>query len=366
MSCTPPDSPEVEEGSPFGGIECDDSSPEPVQRVGELEDQEEDNILPFVSVSVELHEETDGNSNSNNEDLNCEAIIAEPDVTLHEDETLESVPHVTLQEMEMVESTPDLRSEEMESVESTPDISLDMHNYGDEDVGNVPDSTGQDINEDSVASFDSTVIKAEPLEPDYDQIQKTYINDFIYSNASSFDEGSNSNLDDTKEEPKGSPLARFPTIVKAVETADYETLQVLFHLLYQRSAWDTQEVLIHGLLEFSGFPFNQNSDEYTNRMYLLQSQPHDMLAKIGTILGLENQKMLNDPVKHRQELISTIMNFLSKPCKKTKCIRIVDICRVMQRISMAKERAIIINIPKQAATKPKNIDIGRKEKKKNY
>ncbi|GIY53530.1 DEK_C domain-containing protein [Caerostris darwini] len=325
--------------------------PEPVQRMGEVEDQEEDNILPFVSVSVELHEETDGNSNSNNEDLNCEAIIAEPDVTLHEDDTLESVPHVTLheddtlesvphvtlheddtlesvphvtlQEMEMVESTPDLRSEEMESVESTPDISLDMHNYGDEEIGNVPDSTGQDINEDSVASFDSTVIKPEPLEPDYDQIQKTYINDFIYSNASSFDEGSNSNFDDTKEEPKGSPLARFPTIVKAVETADYETLQVLFHLLYQRSAWDTQEVLIHGLLEFSGFPFNQNSDEYTNRMYLLQSQPHDMLAKIGTILGLENQKMLNDPVKHRQELISTIMNFLSKPCKKTKCIRIV-------------------------------------------
>lgn len=32
---------------------------------------------------------------------------------------------------------------------------------------------------------------------------------FVFRVASSFDEGSNSTFDDTREEPKGSPLGRF-------------------------------------------------------------------------------------------------------------------------------------------------------------
>lgn len=43
----------MEEGSPFGGAECDESSPEPQP----TEDQEEENLYPFDSLAVEYYED---------------------------------------------------------------------------------------------------------------------------------------------------------------------------------------------------------------------------------------------------------------------------------------------------------------------
>ncbi|GBL92721.1 General transcription factor II-I repeat domain-containing protein 2A [Araneus ventricosus] len=286
----------VEEGSPFGGAECDDSSPEPAQ-VSEDHEQGEENLFPFVNVSVELYEGPDAAANTNAKDSE--------------------------QNNEASNDTAAPKSPEVENVETTPDLNLHMDD--DDDRDDVPDSTGPDTKDASLTSdvYDTTVIKSEPLEPDYKQLHKTYIEDFIYSNASSFDEGSNSNFDDSREEHKGSPLSRFPKVVKAVEQAEYETLQVLFQLLYQRSAWDTQEVLAHGILEFSGFNFGPNSEDYFNREMLLRTQPDEMLAKIGILLGLEQQvqKMLTDLQKARPELIGGIMYFLSRPSKKTRTFR---------------------------------------------
>ncbi|CAL1262904.1 unnamed protein product [Larinioides sclopetarius] len=298
MSGTPPESPEVEEGSPFGGAECDDSSPEPAQQIPEDHEQGEENLFPFVNVSVELFEGPDAAANAKSSEQNNEAS-----------------------------NTAAPKSPEVENVETTPDLNLHMDDEDDRD--NVPDSTGPGTNENSLTAsdvYDTTVVKSEPVDADYKQLHKTYIEDFIYSNASSFDEGSNSNFDDSREEHKGSPLSRFSKIVKAVEQAEYETLQVLFQLLYQRSAWDTQEVLAHGILEFSGFNFSPNSEDYFNREMLLRTQPDEMLAKIGILLGLEQhvQKMLTDLQKARPELITGIMYFLSKPSKKTRTFRSVE------------------------------------------
>ncbi|XP_055933123.1 uncharacterized protein LOC129963093 isoform X3 [Argiope bruennichi] len=293
MSGTPPDSPEVEEGSPFGGAECDDSDPEPAQQISEDHEQGEENF-PFVNVAVELYEGPDGDASAKEPEQNNE--ISD-----------DSLP----------------KSPEVENVETTPDLNL--HIGDEEERDDVPDSTGPDMNEDSAVSdaYATTVIRSEPFEPDYKQLHKTYIEDFIYSNASSFDEGSNSNFDDSRDEPKGSSLSKFPKIVKAVEQAEYETLQVLFQLLYQRSAWDTQEVLAHGILEFSGFNFGPNSEDYFNREMLLRTQPDEMLAKIGILLGLDHQvqKMLTDLQKARPELISGIMYFLSRPSRKTRFLK---------------------------------------------
>ncbi|KAG8187517.1 hypothetical protein JTE90_019948 [Oedothorax gibbosus] len=107
-------------------------------------------------------------------------------------------------------------------------------------------------------------------------------------------------------------------IAKAVEIAEYETLQVVYQLLYQRSAWDTQQILARRILEFSGFNFSEKSEDYFNREMMLRTQPNDMLVKIGAVLGLSQiQKMLFDMDNGRADLIASIMYFLSKPNKTT-------------------------------------------------
>ncbi|GIY92791.1 hypothetical protein CEXT_188741 [Caerostris extrusa] len=58
--------------------------------------------------------------------------------------------------------------------------------------------------EDLIASFESTDPKTQSPEPNRGQLQKNCINDIRYSNISSFDDGSNSNSVDTKEECKKS------------------------------------------------------------------------------------------------------------------------------------------------------------------
>ncbi|GFU00415.1 DEK_C domain-containing protein [Nephila pilipes] len=328
MSSISPDSPEVEEGSPFGGVECEESSPEPVQLASaDYEQPDEENLFPIVNVSVELYEGPDEAANANSEissDTSKESVAKD-----QEDERIIYNPGVVSdieQQVESIESTPDVTNLDqlVERIESTPDVANFQMNA--EGNGNdVPNSSNHTVNEDSATSdaFNSdVVVKPEPYDPDY-KLQKTYIEDFIYSNASSFDEGSNSNFDDSfREEPKGSPLSRFPKIVKAFEGIEYESVQVLYQLLYQRSAWDTQEILTHGILEFSGFSFGKNSEDYFNREMMLRTQPTEMLLKIGSILNLDQvQRMLIEPDKRRDELIASIMCFLSKPNKKTRTMK---------------------------------------------
>ncbi|GFR02373.1 protein DEK [Trichonephila clavata] len=292
MSGSFPDSPEVEEGSPFGGVECEESSPEPSQLAAvEYDQPNEENLFPMANVAVELYEDPDEDTNTNSE--------------ISSEEPKESVE----------------KHEQFERIESTPDvINFQINSEG--DGKNVPNSNNQDVSEDS-DTFNSNLVKFEQYDPDYKELQKTCIENFMYSNTSSFDEGSNSNFDDSfREEPRGSQLSRFPKIVKAFEMVEYETLQGLYQLLYQRSAWDTQEILTHGILEFSGFPFSQNSEEYFNREMMLRTQPIDMLMKIGAILGLDQvQKMFADPEKGRNDLIASIMHFLSKPSKRSRSMK---------------------------------------------
>ncbi|GFY63691.1 protein DEK [Trichonephila inaurata madagascariensis] len=307
MSGSFPDSPEVEEGSPYGGVECEDSSPEPSQLAAvEYGQPNEENLFPIVNVAVELYEDPDEDTNTNSE--------------ISSEGPKES----------------DEKQEQVERIESTPDvINFQINSEG--DGKDVPDSNDQNVSEDS-DTFNSNLVKFEQYDPDYKELQKTCIENFMYSNTSSFDEGSNSNFDDSfREEPKGSPLSRFPKIVKAFEMVEYETLQVLYQLLYQRSAWDTQEILTHGILEFSGFPFSQNSEEYFNREVMLRTQPIDMLMKIGAILGLDQvQKMFVNPERGRNDLIASIMHFLSKPSKRSRSMK----SHVEEEKSLAARRPV--------------------------
>ncbi|GFU91528.1 general transcription factor II-I repeat domain-containing protein 2A [Trichonephila clavipes] len=322
MSGSFPDSPEVEEGSPYGGVECEDSSPEPSQLAAvEYGQPNEENIFPIANVAVELYEDPDENTNTNSE--------------ISSEGPKES----------------DEKHEQVERIESTPDvINFQINSEG--DGKDVTDSNNQDVSEDS-DTFNSNLVKFEQYDPDYktssgikgnhlettgrhtqripvwrqpgyrSHLEFVVERHTMITQASSFDEGSNSNFDDSfREEPKGSPLSRFPKIVKAFEMVEYETLQVLYQLLYQRSAWDTQEILTHGILEFSGFPFSQNSEEYFNREVMLRTQPIDMLMKIGTILGLDQvQKMFVNPERGRNDLIANIMHFLSKPSKRSRSMK---------------------------------------------
>ncbi|KAG8187520.1 hypothetical protein JTE90_019950 [Oedothorax gibbosus] len=152
MSNTPPEEPgydEVEEGSPFGGAECEESSPEPQQ----TEDAGEENLYPFDGcLSVEYFEDP---GETSEQPLDNAAVYD---------------GHIS-----NVESTEQSFNESADTyVEYEPDVQVNEESYDPEDL------------------------------------QKTYnYDDFMYSNASSFDDGSNSNFEENREEPKGSALGRF-------------------------------------------------------------------------------------------------------------------------------------------------------------
>ncbi|KFM71153.1 Protein DEK, partial [Stegodyphus mimosarum] len=308
MSCTPPPDTEVEEGSPVGEAICEDSSPENTMQssaateIEENTEQTDENLFPFNSVSVELYEGPEESEDSS------QTKISEYEAGVEESNN-------ETQDMQGVVNT----------VCSSPSNSRDSRTvdaiFSDASKSNLdePDACEpaavEPVAEDSSDAYDpNIVIKDEVM--DTEELQKTYIEDFLYSNTStSFDEASNSANDE-----KGCPLSRFSKIVRAVEQADYETLQMLYQLLYQRSAWDTQEILTQRILEFSGFNFSQSSEDYFNREMMLRTQPNEVLRKIGAILCLEMRKF-SDTGKERHDLIASIMEFLSKPKRKSRAPR---------------------------------------------
>ncbi|XP_071035632.1 uro-adherence factor A isoform X9 [Parasteatoda tepidariorum] len=235
-------------------------------------EQTEDQFFPFDNLSVEINEGEEENTSSKES--------SEQQSTIFEENSFN------------------------ESVENGQELSNAIENA-------VADSTVPESNESSrEATFEErNVIKTEESE----EYPATNLSDYLFSETSmNYDEGSNSASEETKEETKKYQLYRFGKIMKNVQMAEYETLQVLYQLLYQRSAWDTQEILKQRILEFSGFNFNNSSEEYFNRDMMLKTQPNEVLVKIGHVLGLDQiRSMYGGGDNARLDLISAIMQFLT-------------------------------------------------------
>ncbi|XP_042902077.1 uncharacterized protein [Parasteatoda tepidariorum] len=241
-------------------------------------EQTEDQFFPFDNLSVEINEGEEENTSSKES--------SEQQSTIFEENSFN------------------------ESVENGQELSNGIYNSNTIENA-VADSTVPESNESSrEATFEErNVIKTEESE----EYPATNLSDYLFSETSmNYDEGSNSASEETKEETKKYQLYRFGKIMKNVQMAEYETLQVLYQLLYQRSAWDTQEILKQRILEFSGFNFNNSSEEYFNRDMMLKTQPNEVLVKIGHVLGLDQiRSMYGGGDNARLDLISAIMQFLT-------------------------------------------------------
>ncbi|XP_054716430.1 uncharacterized protein LOC129225919 [Uloborus diversus] len=305
---------EVEEGSPMGGGTCEDSSPEPMMQpsveYGDEVDteQNEENHFPFDSLAVELYEAPDEENASSS--------------TPHEKNNLNvAVETYGHQNVQSVIST--ASDNAYNGQESTSSGNIYTESSKSSAVNSVSETVAisateinpsTNLSESYQPSIEMKEESPEAPEPDYKELQKTYINDFYYSNVTpSLEEPCDT------DEIVGLQLSRFNKIVKAVECCDYETLQTLYQLLYQRSAWDTQEILSQRILGFSGFNFGKNSEDYFNREMMLRTLPDNLLAKIATMISLDQVNLLMLGFsKNKMDLISRILDFLSKPQKKTR------------------------------------------------
>lgn len=279
-------------------VEIDENLPEPHVELSEGTELNEGNVYPFDTLAVEFYE---GAADDVAESRNTNYTGGEE--TGHDFNESGSVLNGLSHDSEDTTNT-DVAIHD-NSVCDSVDTSLD--------AGEITmDTSNSEI-------MDSNY-QEESDNMNYKEIQRAYLKDFYSSSAfPSVENSSNSTENSSNPPPERIPLSRFPSIVKVVERAEYETIQILYQLLYQRSAWDTQEILSQRILEFSGFTFDKESEEYYNRIMLLQTLPNSTLVKIGAILCLDQVKnVLSNVGLGRHDLITAIMEFLALPRKKTR------------------------------------------------
>lgn len=147
---------------------------------------------------------------------------------------------------------------------------------------------------------------------DVDETMQTYAKEFLYSDTSSL--GPEPDAAGPEDGSKRTTLSRFSNIVKTVGSADYSLLQEMYKLLYLRNPWDTKEVLSARILDFSGFHFAQDSEDYFNREVTLRGMPQKTLEAIAHLLCL-GKPISARSNKQRVNLAIRIMKFLMNPVK---------------------------------------------------